>query len=49
MNKESTHEDSLRVNWTFDEAAQVAEHLKRDLKLDRVLFHPRRLDSSRLR
>jgi hypothetical protein len=26
------------VNWTFDESAQVAEHLKRDLKLDQVLF-----------
>ena len=38
MNPESTHEDSLHVNWTFDEAAQVAEHLKRDLKLERVLF-----------
>ena len=24
--------------WTFDEAAQVAEHLKRDLKIDKVLF-----------
>ena len=38
MNEESTQEESVRVNWTFDEAAQVAEHLKRDLKLDRVLF-----------
>jgi hypothetical protein len=38
MNEESTKEESVRVNWTFDEAAQVAEHLKRDLKLDRVLF-----------
>ena len=28
----------LKVNWTFDEAAQVAEHLKSDLKLDKVLF-----------
>jgi hypothetical protein len=26
------------VNWTFAEAAQVAEHLKRDLELDRILF-----------
>ena len=31
-------EKSTTVNWTFKEAAQVAEHLKRDLKLDRVLF-----------
>jgi hypothetical protein len=38
MNQESTREESARVNWTFDEAAQVAEHLKQDLKLDRVLF-----------
>lgn len=38
MNEESTREVSARVNWTFDEAAQVAEHLKNDLKLDRVLF-----------
>lgn len=32
--KEKDH----HVSWTFDEAAQVAEHLQRDLKLDRVLF-----------
>jgi hypothetical protein len=38
MNEESTQEVRVRVNWTFDEAAQVAEHLKRDLKLDKVLF-----------
>ena len=38
MNENSTKEERVRVNWTFDEAAQVAEHLKRDLKLDRVLF-----------
>lgn len=38
MNEDSTREESVRVNWTFDEAAQVAEHLKRDLRLDRVLF-----------
>jgi len=38
MNAESTKEESMRVNWTFDESAQVAEHLKRDLKLDEVLF-----------
>ncbi len=38
MNLESTQEESSRVNWTFDEAAQVAEHLKNDLKLDKVLF-----------
>jgi hypothetical protein len=38
MNEDSTREESVRVNWTFDEAAQVAEHLKHDLQLDRVLF-----------
>jgi hypothetical protein len=38
MNEESTKEESVTVHWTFDEAAQVAEHLKRDLKLDKVLF-----------
>ncbi len=38
MNEESTQQKSVSVNWTFDEAAQVAEHLKNDLQLDRVLF-----------
>lgn len=38
MSEDSKTEESVRVNWTFEEAAQVAEHLKRDLKLDRVLF-----------
>jgi hypothetical protein len=38
MNDESSQEQSKRLNWTFDEAAQVAEHLKRDLQLERVLF-----------
>ncbi len=38
MNAASTKEEAVHLNWTFDEAAQVAEHLKRDLKLDRVLF-----------
>jgi hypothetical protein len=38
MNEESTKEEVLKVHWTFDEAAQVAEHLKNDLKLDKVLF-----------
>lgn len=38
MNEESTNEESARVNWTFDEAAQMAEHLHQDLKLDKVLF-----------
>jgi hypothetical protein len=38
MNEDGTREESFRVNWTFSEAAQVAEHLKRDLQLDKVLF-----------
>lgn len=38
MNEASTQEEHLAVNWTFDEAAQVAEHLKKDLQLERVLF-----------
>lgn len=38
MNADSTKEESVHVNWTFDEAAQVAEHYKNDLKLDHVLF-----------
>jgi hypothetical protein len=35
---EEGKEKSVRVNWTFKEAAQVAEHLKNDLKMDKVLF-----------
>jgi hypothetical protein len=38
MNEDSTKEESSRVNWTFEEAAQIAEHLKRDLGLEKVLF-----------
>jgi hypothetical protein len=38
MNEASTQEVSARVNWTFDEAAQVAEHVKNDLKMEKVLF-----------
>ncbi len=38
MSEDSTREVSVKVNWTFDEAAQIAEHLKNDLKLDKVLF-----------
>ncbi len=32
-------EQSAEVHWTFDEAAQIAEHLKHDLQIDDVLFH----------
>lgn len=38
MNSESTQEKSVRVSWTFDEAAQVAEHIHNDLGLTNVLF-----------
>jgi len=38
MNEESTAEESVRVRWTFDEAARIAEHLHDDLKIDRCLF-----------
>jgi hypothetical protein len=38
MNEDSTEEVSAEVNWTFDEAAQVAEHVKNDLKMEKVLF-----------
>ncbi|HLH54202.1 MAG TPA: DUF5696 domain-containing protein [Verrucomicrobiae bacterium] len=38
MNEESTKEESVRTNWTFKDVAELAEHLKRDLQLDRVLF-----------
>jgi len=38
MNEESTKEEAVRVEWTFAQAAQIAEHLKKDLEIDRVLF-----------
>lgn len=38
MNEESTKEESVTVRWTFDEAAQIAEHLHKDLGIDRCLF-----------
>jgi len=38
MNEDSTQEVSSAVNWTFDEAAQIAEHVHNDLKMERVLF-----------
>lgn len=36
---EHMQEQSVDIHWTFDEAAQIAEHLKRDLQIDDVLFH----------
>lgn len=38
MSEDSSREESVRVNWTFDQAARIAEHLSRDLRLERVLF-----------
>ena len=38
MNEESTKEESVKVRWTFDEAAQIAEHLRKDVQIDRCLF-----------
>ena len=38
MSEDSSKELSHTVNWTFDEAAQVAEHLKNDLRLEGVHF-----------
>ena len=38
MNEDSSKELAVKVNWTFDEARQIAEHLKNDLGLERVLF-----------
>ena len=38
MNEESTKEESVKVRWTFDEAAQIAEHLHKDLGIARCLF-----------
>jgi hypothetical protein len=38
MNEESTEMKYQKVRWTFDEAAQVAEHMRNDLQIDRCLF-----------
>ena len=38
MSEDSTKMESSSMNWSFDETAQIAEHLKNDLKLDKVLF-----------
>ncbi len=38
MNEESTKEESVRVRWTFDEAARIAEHLKKDVGIEGCLF-----------
>jgi hypothetical protein len=38
MNEQSTEEESVKVRWTFDEAAQIAEHLRKDVEIERCLF-----------
>ena len=38
MNEESTTEESVRVRWTFDEAAAIATHIRKDLDIPRCLF-----------
>jgi hypothetical protein len=37
-NEESTKDESVKVHWTFDEAASVAEHLRKDVGISRCLF-----------
>ena len=37
-NEQSTEDESVKVRWTFDEAARIAEHLRNDLQIDRCLF-----------
>jgi hypothetical protein len=38
MNEDSTKEESVKVRWTFDEAAAIAEHLAKDVGIARCLF-----------
>jgi len=38
MNEESTKEESVTIQWTFDDAAQIAEHLRKDVGIERCLF-----------
>lgn len=38
MSEDSKQEVSVNVRWTFDEAARNAEHLKKDIGIDRALF-----------
>ena len=38
MNEESTAEESVKVHWTFDEAARIAEHLRKDIGIERCFF-----------
>jgi hypothetical protein len=38
MNDDSTREERVKVHWTFDEAAAVAEHLHKEVGIGRSLF-----------
>ncbi|NIP53059.1 MAG: hypothetical protein GWN67_13390 [Phycisphaerae bacterium] len=38
MNEQSTKEESVKVRWTFDEAAKIAEHLRKDVGIEHCLF-----------
>jgi len=38
MNEASTREEWVKVRWTFEEAAQIAEHLRNDVGIERCLF-----------
>ncbi|WP_165228773.1 DUF6259 domain-containing protein [Aquisphaera insulae] len=38
MSEDSTKVEKQAVNWTFEETARVAEHLRHDLEIDRCLF-----------
>jgi len=38
MNKESTKMKYHKVRWTFEETAQIAEHMRNDLDIDRCLY-----------
>lgn len=38
MNEDSTAEESVKVRWSFDEAAQIAEHIRNDLQIEKCLF-----------
>lgn len=38
MNEDSTAEESVKVRWTFDQAARIAEHLRHDLGIGECLF-----------
>jgi hypothetical protein len=38
MNEAGTAEESVRVRWTFDEAARIAEHLRNEVQIERCFF-----------